>query len=243
VRAEYRTEATTLPLFRALAAAQIDSLLQHASMQRYPRGALLFEEGDPADFLHILIEGTVELFATSAGQEAAVTIAWPPECFILAAALTGEPYLMSARTLGSSRILTIRAVDLRDAMHRDNQLALNATALLAGQFRMAVRQIKDLKLRAGAQRLAAFLMRLVDETGSSGTADLPVPKVTLASRLGITPESLSRAFATLRQHGLEISGSHVTIVDRDRLEQYCAPNALIDAAEGPLEIVRDQGSR
>lgn len=237
MKAEQRAELAALPLFRGLDEAGLEALLRGASLQRYPRGTLLFEEGEPADFLHVAVEGTIELFTASGDQQATVLIAWPPECFILAAALTGEPYLMSARTLGPSRLLLVPAGQFREEVRRNAALALHATAALAGQFRMAVRQIKDLKLRTGPQRLAAFLMRLVDETGIGGGAELPIPKATLASRLGMTPESLSRALSLLRGYGLEVNGTTVRIIDRARLEQYCAPNALIDGSEGPLHII------
>jgi CRP/FNR family transcriptional regulator, transcriptional activator FtrB len=189
----------------------------------------------------VLLEGAVELTARGGDdREAVIEIFWPVDCFILAAALTATPYLMTARTLEPSRLLMIGAERLRQRIREDLLLALALTASLAGHFRMMVRQIKDLKLRNGTQRLGCFLLRLVDEAGAGGVAELPCAKGTLASRLGMTSESLSRALVALRAHGLEVRGSRIVIADRDELERYCRPDALIDRIERDLTIDQDQ---
>jgi len=51
---------------------------------------------------------------------------------------------------------------------------------------------------------------------------LPVEKALLATRLGTTPENLSRAFANLRPAGVRTSGGTVTITDMAQLRTACA---------------------
>ena len=43
----------------------------------------------------------------------------------------------------------------------------------------------------------------------------------LASRLGMTPESLSRAFAQLKDAGVSGRGRHIAIADVSRLRDHC----------------------
>ena len=50
----------------------------------------------------------------------------------------------------------------------------------------------------------------------------------LASFLGMTPENLSRAFKGLQRHGVEVSGSHIRVLDIDALEAFAKPSRLID---------------
>jgi CRP/FNR family transcriptional activator FtrB len=125
----------------------------------------------------------------------------------------------------------LEASNLRACVAADVALANAMVRLLAGQFRRAVRQIKDLKLRTGTQRLGAFLLRLVDETGVDGVARLPFSKATLASRLGMTPENLSRALRTLEAHGLAMEGSRVSLPDRAALEELVQIDHLIDRGD------------
>ena len=143
---------------------------------------------------------------------------------------------MAARTLEPSQILMLEASNLRRCVREDPGLASIMIALLAGHFREMVRQVKDLKLRTGTQRLASFLLQLVDETGENGAARLPVSKGTLASRLGMTPENLSRAFRSLEQAGLEVRGSRIVVRDRDKLKDLCWLDELIDKRDTVLSV-------
>ena len=226
-----------LPMLRPLSEEQLARFIRGAYLQRFPKGTVLFEEGDDADFLHVLLEGSVELYATAgASRSTVVDIVWPVDSFILAAALTATPSLMSARTIQPCRILMIRSANLRQEIAADPQLALIMMASLAQHFRTMVRQVKDLKLRNSTQRLGCFLLRLVSETGRDGEADLPFGKRLLASRLGMTAENLSRAFGSLRQHGLEVAGNRVIVTNMAKLEAYCQPDRLIDEVDRNLTI-------
>lgn len=234
-----REAIRTLPLLAKLDEDAMAVLLQGAHLQRFPKGTLLFREGDSLDFLMVLVEGAVELFArTVDGRESTVEILWPPDNFILAAVLTDAPYLMSARTMETSRILMIDAGRLRQRISDDPKLALTMMASLAQHFRMMVRQVKDLKLRTGVQRLGCFILRLYQDSGAQGPAELPLPygKRLLASRLGMTPENLSRAFATLREHGVASTAHAIRIEDPARLRDFCQTDRLIDAVEQNLWI-------
>src|SRR5581483_6477545 len=104
---------------------------------------------------------------------------------------------------------------------------------LSRHYRMMVRQVKDLKLRTTAQRLGAFLVGLAREQPDPRRLILPYDKQLLAGRLGTTPENLSRAFATLRAHGVRTSGARVRLEDVDRLAAFADPDEIPDAAAQP----------
>jgi CRP/FNR family transcriptional regulator, transcriptional activator FtrB len=234
MKPEDLTLMRSLPMFGKVTAERLAALVLRGSLQRYPRGTLLFREGDQADFLMVLLEGGVELFACDHDEnEAVVETLFPVDSFILAAALTGAPYLMSARTLLPSRVLLLDAEIFRRTVATDPDLSAPVMAELAQHFRRLVRQIKDLKLRTGAQRLGCYVLSLA---ASAEEVVLPFDKRTLASRLGMTAENLSRAFSALRGHGLSIRGSHLLIQDRERLAAFARPDPLIDTSEGPLSL-------
>jgi len=223
-----------LPLFAALSPDQMPELLSAALLQRFARGTRLFHQGDQPDFLHILVEGAVELSALSAeGRETTIEILAPVDSFILAAVLLDTPYLMGAQTLEGSRLLMLPAKRLRAEIAQRPDLALRMLASMAEEFRKMVRQLKDMKLRTGTERLAAYLLRLHRlGGGSGGGVTLPVPKRVLAGRLAMSPENLSRALATLRDHGVVVRGTVIELTDIPRLEAFCLPDALIDGEDG-----------
>ena len=94
-------------------------------------------------------------------------------------------------------------------------------------MRAAVNQ----KLRTGAERLANWLLTAETAQGNQGALTLDIEKRVLASHLGMMPENLSRAFATLVPHSLANHGVRILITDQSALRPYAAPDPLIDAPE------------
>ncbi len=95
-----------LPLFRDMSEGHFADLMRAAFLQRFPERVLLFREGELPDFLHVVVEGAVEQFATLGGRETTVDTMRPVTAFILAAVIQDDVYLKSARTLlpsGSDR--------------------------------------------------------------------------------------------------------------------------------------------
>lgn len=226
MRDDVLEDLKTIPLFADIGMESLRHLTHGALLQRFPRGTELFPQGEYPDFLHVLIDGSVELYAASEGRETVMEILRPVETFILAAVLTDRPYLMSARVQDDARLLLLPAESFRETLHCDPGLCLTMMASLACQFRGMVRQVKSLKLRSATQRVGCYLLHLVDNTGPM--VRLPYRKSVLASQLGITPEALSRAFQKLGPHGVAVQGQTVVVRDPAALARHCLPDDLID---------------
>jgi CRP/FNR family transcriptional activator FtrB len=112
-------------------------------------------------------------------------------------------------------------------MHSDLAFMDAIVAELADSYRAAIKELKNQKLRSGAERLANWLLR--HEVRQGGYVALEFEKRTLASRLGMTPENLSRAFALLRAHGVKATGSRIELARREDLVRFANPDPLIDA--------------
>jgi CRP/FNR family transcriptional regulator, transcriptional activator FtrB len=222
------SELRKLLLFQTMGEECFDTLLKGAYFQTFPREVQLITEGDGADFLFIVVEGSVELFANANGREATMTVVKPSGTFILAAVLKDAVYLMSGRTCEKSRILMVPAENVRAAFRKDENFARAIVVELASCYRGVVRDHKDQKLRTGVERLANRLIKYHRTQGGSGRLTLPYDKRMLASLLGMTPENLSRAFATLRPYGVEVDGARVVLNDLKSLETLAKPNSLID---------------
>lgn len=217
-----------LPLFRNVKPAYFKQLMSAAFLQRFPQGVTLLREGEQPDFLHIVVEGSVELLGSDDGRETTLDILQPVTTFILAAVIRDEVYLKSARTLTPAQILMIPAIAVRDVFGRDAAFARAIVNELAERYRDLVRTLKDEKLRTGAQRLANWILRADAVQGHRHSVELEFDKRTLASRLGMTAENLSRNLALLAGHGVKNSGRDIIIEDVSALAQFAKPNALID---------------
>jgi CRP/FNR family transcriptional activator FtrB len=225
-----------VPLFAALDERQLGRLLCHANAQSHGAGTVIFEEGKEPEHLHVLLKGVVELYTTFGPRECGILLLSPGDIFMPAASLFAEPYLNSARVLRRARVLMVDVAAVRSEVLFSAELAIRLSRALAGQFRMAVRQIIDLKCRSAPQRLASFLLRLVDESSFSESAELPVSKRSLAARVGMTAETFSRTLQTLAENGLQVRGTRVIVHDRRRIEAFAGPRLYQEDGEAGLDV-------
>lgn len=223
-----KPEIANLPLFREMQETQRERIFSGSFLQVFPPQLTLFELGQHPDFLHVLIDGLVELYAHSAGRDTTMRIVEPVTSFILAAVVTDQPYLMSARTIAPSRILLVPAALVREVVKDDLALMQATMRELAHAYRDMVRALTDMKLRQSAERLGNLILRQDHRQGGRGRVTLKAEKRLLASLLGMTPENLSRAFAVLGQHGITVNGANVAITDRAALENFVRPDPVRD---------------
>lgn len=217
-----------LRLFSGMADESFEALFRGAYVQNFPPMIDLITEGDPSDFLHVMIGGSVELFAAWNGRETTMATVRPVSTFILAATIRDAPYLMSARTIEKSRIVLLPSTDVRETFSQDPVFARSIVDELAMCYRGVIKNTKNLKLRTSIERLANYLLRLHKFGDGSNAVTLPMEKRRLASYLGMTPENLSRAFKTLHGYGVDVDGARVVINDVDDLTNFAKPEVLID---------------
>lgn len=215
-------------LFRDMDAANFDSLMRAAYVQNFPPQIELITEGEPSDFLHVVLSGSVDLFASWNRRETSMATVRPVSTFILAATIREAPYLMSARTLEKSRIALIPSQDVRAMFLQDAAFARAIVAELALAYRFLVKAHKDIKLRTSLERLANYLLREQVRTGGAAEFELEFEKRRLASVLGMTPENLSRAFKGLAGYGVRVRANRIVIEDQATLMRFARPDPLID---------------
>ena len=221
-------EIRALGLFSGMDDAHFRSLMRGAYVQNFPPQIELITEGEPSDFLHVVLSGSVDLYSQWNGRDTSLATVRPISTFILAASIRNAPYLMSARTLEKSRIVLIPSQDVRSIFDADGRFAQAIVTELAQCYRSVVKSQKELKLRTSLERLANYLLRQQKRAGGGAAFDLDFEKRRLASVLGMTPENLSRAFKGLQPYGVTVEGTRITIGDQADLERFAKPNPLID---------------
>jgi len=214
-----------LPLFQQMSETAFAELMAHSMLQRFPARADLIREGDLPDFLCIVIEGAVDLYAGRGEQETTIDIVYPSSSFILAAVMRDEPYLKSARTLVPSQILMIPSQIVRDTFNRDPAFARGIVDELAERYRAVTRILKNDRMCTSTERLAIWLLETARKLGRN-EFELPMEKRKLASCLGMTPESFSRGLAALEKYGVRNRGASVSITDPAELTSFAKPSSV-----------------
>ncbi len=228
MRAEEREDIVRHPLLAACCPETVDFLLQGAFVQRFPAHTQLTREGEKADFLYTVLAGSVELSAAWQDRETTISVIGAPHTFIVAAVVLDRLYLQSARVLEPARILMLPSESVRQAMSRDAGFATAIAEEVANAYRNVAQELKNQKLRTSLERLANWLVHRDKETGGGHRFVIPFEKKILAARLGMAPEVLSRAFATLAQYDVRIDGATVIVKDWTALEKLAHPDPLID---------------
>ncbi len=219
-------QVKNLPLFQEMAPEHFVSLLDAALLQQFPAGVVLIHEGTQADFLHVLVDGLVEIFSEQGDSEWGISLLKPVSTFILAAVVVDQTYLNSARTLAPSRILLIPAARVRAVFDQDVAFARMVAKELALAYRSSVKKLKGYMARSTVQRLANWI--LSEAHGENDSVVIPFDRGTLASHIGTSRESLSRSLAFLTEHGIRVHGREIIIDDRPQLETLARPQQLID---------------
>lgn len=201
-------------LLRGLSEEIRERLLKDAIRRSYAEGETIFLQGDPAKGVFIVLSGFIKLSRmTPSGTEAVVAILGRNRSFAEAMALRGTPYPVSAEAISDCTVLQIDGTRLRQLLLEDREFAIDLLASTFVHLQGLVDQIEKLKAHTGVQRVAQFLADLTDAETGSCEVQLPYNKRLIAGNLGMQPESLSRAFARLREHGVKLDASKAVIDD------------------------------
>ncbi len=208
-------------LLRSLPDQHVETLLSHAIWRQYDRGETIFLQEETAKAVHVVLAGWVKLFRmTPTGAEAVVSVFKRGDSFGEAVALRNVPYPVSAEAVSACDVMHIPSPILISLMKEDPEIGISILASTFTHLHSLVAQLEQLKAQTGAQRVAEFLLNLCDDEGGRCDVSLPYDKMLIAGRLGMKPESLSRAFSRLKAVGVKIDRNHAEILDIDALRRY-----------------------
>lgn len=197
------------------------AVLASAHQREFERGATIFLQGERASAIYIVVEGWIKLYRIAPnGTEAVVGVFTKGRSFGEAVAFRHDSYPVSAEAVTDCNLIRIEA-DVFLRLLRDNpEVAVMMLSATYVHLHALVSQIEALKAQTGAQRVAEFLLELAPCPDGACEVLLPYDKVLIAGRLGMKPESLSRAFAKLRDHGVSIRQNKAAINDIDALRAF-----------------------
>jgi len=208
-------------IMRSMPDEAAQALVAESACASLSRGETVFIQGDRATSVFIVLDGWVKLYRiTPTGGEAVVSVFTRGDSFGEGVAFCDEVYPVSAEAVTSARLLQVRASRLQEMMKARPELCLAMLASTFRHLRALVTQIEQLKAQSGPQRIAEFLLDLCPVEDGACAVTLPYDKVLIAGRLGMKPESLSRAFVRLRDVGVQVVQNQANIGDVARLRAY-----------------------
>ncbi len=206
----------------------------------YPRGAILFVEGDHPRGLFILCSGQAKLSVISAtGHAVNLRIVEPGEAVGLSSVVANEPYATRAETLSNCRVSFIARLRFLQLVHAHPDLSLNVSRHLSRELHIAYDQTRLLALAPGTQvKLAQFLLTWAEKHGEAvaeGTRMVVyMTHGEIGNSIGASRETVSRILGDFRRRRLiRIRGSTVVILQPEQLLQL--------TTEGPPDRLHSGG--
>lgn len=212
-------------LFHGLPHDMLMRLLGNEAPRNYPRGHLLFQQGDEADHFYVILGGWVKLYRLMpTGEEAILHIFAAGETFAEAAMFAGHKYPATAEIVADARLLSINSNHFEKQISESPKIALRMLATTAERLKQLVTEVEQIKGRNSLERVAFFLYSMCPNGENTATLDLPYEKSLIASRLNIKPESLSRVLNKLRNHGIKSVKNQIFVSDVAQLRELAMDN-------------------
>ena len=217
VRAERLFCNMNEPVVRALDGVKFTSL--------YPKGSLLFVEGEDPRGVFILCSGRAKLTTSSTeGKTLIVKIAEPGEVLGASATILGRPYEVSAETLEPAQLNFIKREDFLRFLSANSEACMHTATQLSEKYHAAQREIRSLGLsQTTGEKLAKLILDWCDSDGEvtpKGTRlKVLLTHEEIAQMIGTTRETITRLLSDLkRRKVIDVKGSTVFVLERAQLE-------------------------
>jgi CRP-like cAMP-binding protein len=208
-------------LFGPLSEGELKALAGACVVHPLKKGATLFNAGEEAKGLYVIVKGALRAFRGNAeGREQVIHVERAGTTIAEVPVFDDKPYPSTVVAEEDSEVLFISKGDVNRLCLRHPAIALSALKLLAARLRKTAALAESLSLKEVDQRLAAFLLREFKEKRLR-KLKLPTNSV-LAARLGSVREVVSRAFSKLEDDGLIKMDGHrnAELLDEEGLRDY-----------------------
>src|ERR1700736_5085243 len=211
-------------LFCNLPSAAIQTLAAITSAAVYPKGAMLFVEGQSPRGVFVLCSGRVKLSTSSPdGRTLILRMSESGEVLGLPATVTGKPYELTAEVIEPTQANFIARNDFLRFLSENGEVALRVAQQLGETYHSAVAEMRTIGLSHSAgEKVARFLLDLSanhDEGKGEVRLTLTLTHEEIAQMIGASRETVTRLFADFKKKQLlQVKGSTVIVLNKAGLE-------------------------
>jgi CRP-like cAMP-binding protein len=217
-----------LPLFEGALAEGGEGPFADSTVGSAAAGTVLFDAGEPAAMLYVVVYGRVRLMLGRGASARVLAVMGRGDTIGLAALLRGDLYPVTAIVAEDALMVGLPASAVQRMMAEHPAVAARLVGDMGAKLARFVRDIGGFTQRSARARVARMLAEL---HRSSGTDDTEIafhePKRAIASRLAMTPETLSRELHALAAQGLiESRRTRFRVLDADGLARAAEDGAM-----------------
>jgi len=218
-------------LFCDLPASALQAFENIKYATAYPKGAVLFVEGQAPRGIFVLCKGRVKLsICAPDGKTLIVKIADPGEVLGLSASVSGKPYELTAETVDPCQVNFVKREDFLRFLKEHPDACFKVAEQLSEKYNTACHEVRSLGLSHSAGEKLARL--LLEWSSRNGVASKNEPRVKLAltheeiaQMIGTSRETVTRLFGDLKKRQiLQTKGSTLVIRNKAALKMLASNN-------------------
>jgi CRP-like cAMP-binding protein len=218
----------SVPLLSGLSEAELELVASSSRRLQYPKKSIVFYEGDPGDFLLLILKGRVKVMLLGGGgQETIVAVLERPGFLGEIALLDDAPRSATVMTLEDTEFLQITRGQFLALIKDHPAIAMKVMGHLAGALREANEQIRTLSMFDAYGRVVRCLLGIARQHGESdGTRIVVRPKPSLqelSRMIGCSRETVSRAMKTLQNTGYLATVDRGLAIEQRAIRRYLEP--------------------
>lgn len=207
-----------------LSPQEVDALRPLLRPARFPRGTVLFEQGDSPTELLLLHQGSVKLVRSSGlGRDLILELLFAGDLCGVLCGMDSEPFGMSAVCLEDVEVSRVPRQEFLELAEEFPGLVTKAVDVCRHKIRQQREMMAGLALDRADQRLARALLlvaaRLGRREGTRITLPLRLDRSELADLVGTTPETAIRIMSRLRREGVLEEEDGVLYLDEAALRE------------------------
>ena len=210
--------------------SDLEKITQNSVERSIDEGEFFFFQGDPAEYLYVLISGQVKLLQSNPnGKQVNIRTVQPWEMFAALGAVRKEAtYPASAQALQDSAALVIRSGFINEMMQTRPYLSIALTRLMTLNIQEIQARYRELATERVEQRIAHTLLRLASQMGQriqngATSVEMEFSRQDLAEMTGTTLYTVSRTLSEWEKLGIIEAG-------RERIRIH-NPHGLVKIAD------------
>jgi CRP/FNR family cyclic AMP-dependent transcriptional regulator len=188
--------------------ATLNAIAATGVVRKFPKNAILINEGEQNDSLFIIVTGKVKVYASNdAGKEVVIDFHGPGD-YVGEMMLDGSPRSASVITVEPTTAAIVNRAHFREFILSHPDFALHLIEKLIARMRRATENVKSLALSDVYGRLIRLLTSLAKPVGGRQVVEERLTQQDIAERVGASRDMISRLMKDL------VSGGYVTVEDR-----------------------------